>query len=146
MYDPPYEPATGSTHPWWTTTYRHNRGYRSTNLDRPQLPATTVQLYSTTQPISAYQHQTSSCTQRLNRPQLTSIKHLAVLNDSTDLSLPASNIQLYLPDSTYASDPRRTPSCEHLQFNQTSYQHHPSSWRSHTTATDIYIHACKYDK
>ena len=30
-------------------------------LDRPQLSATIVQLNSTTQPISAYQHQTSSC-------------------------------------------------------------------------------------
>ena len=30
-------------------------------LDRPQLPATTIQLHSTTRPISAYQHQTSSC-------------------------------------------------------------------------------------
>ena len=41
-YDPLYEPETRSTHPWLTTTYRHNQGYRSTNLDRPQMPATTV--------------------------------------------------------------------------------------------------------
>ena len=61
-YDPPYESPTRSTHPWLTTTYRHNQGYRSTNLDRPssctQRPAPTIQLYST-----------------------TSIDHLAVLND-----------------------------------------------------------------
>ena len=30
-------------------------------LDRPQLPATIVQLHSTTRPISAYPHQTCSC-------------------------------------------------------------------------------------
>ena len=30
-------------------------------LDRPQLPATTVQLHPTPRPISAYQHQISSC-------------------------------------------------------------------------------------
>ena len=49
-------------------TYRHNREYRSTNLDRPQLPATTIQRYPTTRP---------------------------------NLSLPASNIQLYLFNRTY---------------------------------------------
>ena len=63
-------------------------------------------------------------------------------NASTDLSLPASNIQLYLHDSTYASYPRRTSSCEHLQLDHTSWWHHPSSWRPHTTAADIYIHVC----
>ena len=41
-YDPLYEPETRSTHPQLTTTYRHNQGYRSTNLDRPQMPATIV--------------------------------------------------------------------------------------------------------
>ena len=55
-------------------------------------PRPTVQLNSTTRPTSAYQHPTSSWTQRLDRPQLTSIQHLAELNDSTDLSLPANNI------------------------------------------------------
>ena len=45
-YDPPYESPTRSTHPWLSTTYRHNLGYRSTNLDRPssctQRPAPTI--------------------------------------------------------------------------------------------------------
>ena len=41
-YDPLYEPETRSTHPRLTTTYHHNQGYRSTNLNRPQMPATTV--------------------------------------------------------------------------------------------------------
>ena len=45
-YDPSYESPTRSTHPWLTTTYRHNLGYRSTILDRPssctQRPAPTI--------------------------------------------------------------------------------------------------------
>ena len=59
----------------------------------------------------------SSCIQRLDRPQLTRIKHLH--------------------DSTYASYPHRMPSCAHPRLDDTSYRHHPSSWRPHTTASDF---------
>ena len=78
--------------------------------------------------------------------------HPAASNDSTDLSFPpqlsscifrlnrqlsASNIQLYIHNSTYASYPHRTSSYAHLRLNHTSYRHYPSSWRSNTTATDF---------
>ena len=82
--------------------------------------ATIVQLHSTTRPTSAAHN---DCP--------------AAFNNSTDLSLPTSNIQLYLHDSTYASYPHRTSSCAHLRLDHTSYRHHPSSWRSNTTATDF---------
>ena len=42
-------------------TYCQKPGHRFTNHGRPQLPATIIQLHSTTRPISAYPHQTSSC-------------------------------------------------------------------------------------
>ena len=47
------------------------------------------------------------------------------------------NIQLYLHDSTYATYPRRTSSCAHLRLDHTSYRHHPTSWKTNTTATDF---------
>ena len=109
-YDPLYEPGTQSTHPRLTTTYRHNQGYRSTKL------------YPT-----------------------TSTDHLAELNDSTDLSLPASNVQLNSTTRPTSAYQHPTSSCtQRLDLRQ-----RPSSnaqLRTHTTATDIYIHACKYDE
>ena len=95
-------------------------------LDRPQLPATIIQLHPTTRPTSAT---------RNDRP--------AVFNDSTDLSfpqrssscilrldrpqLPATIVRLYLHDSAYASYPHRTFRCAQLRLDHTSYRHHPSS-------------------
>ena len=70
--------------------YRHNREYRSTNLDRPQLPTTTVQLYSTTQPISAYQHQTSSCICTTRPTPATLVDHPAA--NIYNAIIPATNI------------------------------------------------------
>ena len=71
-------------------TYRHNRDYRSTNLDRPQLPATTVQLYSTTQPTSAYQHQTSNCIS-MTRPTPATLVDRPAANIYNAI-IPATNI------------------------------------------------------
>ena len=56
--------------------------------------------------------------------------------DSTN-SLPTSNIELYLHDSTNLSYPHRTSSCAQLQLDHTSYRHLPSSWRPHRTAMDF---------
>ena len=96
----------------------------SNQIDMPPVNLTYCQNrdidLSTTRPISAA---------RNDRP--------AASKDSTDLSLPASNIQLYLHDSTYASYPRRTSSCAHLRLDHTSCRHHPSSRRLHTSAQDF---------
>ena len=93
-------------------------------LDRPQFPATIVQLHSMTRPTSAARND-----------------HPVAFYDSTDLSfplrssscilrfnrqLPASNIYLYLHDSTYARYPHRTSSCAHLRLDHSSYRHHRS--------------------
>ena len=67
-----------------SSTYRHNREYRSTNYDRHQLPSI-IQLHSTTRPTSAFDYdhpaafydssdlslrlRSSSCILRLVRPQ-----------------------------------------------------------------------------
>ena len=51
------------------STCRHNREYRSTNYDRPQLPTMIIQLHSTTRPTSAF-----------------SFDHPVVFFDSSDLS------------------------------------------------------------
>ena len=89
-------------------------------LDRPQLPATTVQLYPTTRPTSAARDDCPASTQRLDRPQLPATTIQRYPTTRPNLSLLAPNIQLYLLDSTYASYPRRTSSCEHLQRDYTS--------------------------
>ena len=94
-------------------------------LDRPQLPATTIQLHPTTRPvsaarndhpaasttrlISAYQHQTSSCISTTRPTPATPVERPAAhIYNST---IPAI-------DDTYPS------------------------WRPHTTAKDIYILFC----
>ena len=75
-----------SRHPAINPTYCQKLGLRFTNHDRPQLPATIVQLHSTTRPTSpsrnncpaAFKDSTdlscpqrsSSCILRLDRPQL----------------------------------------------------------------------------
>ena len=66
----------------------------------------------------------SNCIQRLNRSQLTSIKHLAVSPRFDLRQLPSSNIY----NAT-------------IPANDVT---HPS-WRPHTTATDIYILVCNSD-
>ena len=107
-------------------------------LDPPQLPATIVQLHSTTWLTSA---------SRNDRP--------AAFNDSTDHSfllrssscllrrdwlLPASNISQYLHDSTYTSYPYWTSSCAHLRLDRTSYWHHSSCWRPKYNHHGLYTH------
>ena len=136
-------------------------------LDRPQIPASIIQLHSTTRPTSAfryvrpaafydstdsYPHQTSSCIFTTQPTPTTLIEHPGASYDSTDLSfpprssscilrlnrqLPASNIQLYLHDSTYATYPHRIFSCAYLWLDHASYRPYPSSWRPNTTATDF---------
>ena len=53
-------------------------------LDRPQLSATTIHLHSTTRPISAYQHRTSSCISTTRpTPAILVERPAAHNNDST---------------------------------------------------------------
>ena len=59
-------------------------------LDRSQLPATIVQLYPTTRPISAYPHQTFSCISTTRPTPATLVeRHAAHFYDST---IPAIDI------------------------------------------------------
>ena len=60
----------------------------------------------------------TSIYQRLDRPQLTRIKHLAASPRLDLRQLPSS-------------------SCAHLQLDHASHRHHPSSLRPHTTVTDF---------
>ena len=73
----------------------------------------------------------------MTQPTSASRNDLPAALQRLDRQLPASNIQLYLHDSTYASYPHRTSSCAQLWLDHTSYWHHPSSWRPNTTATDF---------
>ena len=59
-------------------------------LDRPQLPATTVQLHSTPRPISAYQHQTSSCISPTRPTPATLVERPAA--HYRDLTIPAIDV------------------------------------------------------
>ena len=59
-------------------------------LDRPQLPATIVQLHSTTRPISAYPHQTSSCISTTRPTPANRIEHPAA--HVYDPTIPAIDI------------------------------------------------------
>ena len=74
------------------------------------------------------QHRPSSELQRLDGPQLRSIQRLAELTIRKDLSL-----QHPTSSCTQRLDLRQRPSSN-------------AQLRTHTTATDIYIHACKYDE
>ena len=67
----------------------------------------------------------SNCIQRLDRSQLTSIKHLAV---STTRPTPATLVERPAANIYNATIPANDVT-------------HPN-WRLHTTATDIYIHIC----
>ena len=108
-------------------TYRHNREYRPTNNYRHQLPATIIQLHSTTQPTSA------SC-----------YDHPAAFYDSSDLSFQLWSLASSTTRSTYASYPQLTSSCAHRRLNHTSYQRYHSSRRPNTTITG-FTHVCRSD-
>ena len=72
-----------------TTTRPYQRNVKTgtsiyQRLDRPQLPATTIQLHSTTRSISAYQYQTSSCISTTRPTPVTLVERPAAHNhDST---------------------------------------------------------------
>ena len=61
-------------------------------LDRPQLPATIIQLHSTTD--LSFPQRSSSWIQQPDQSQLTHIKHLAVSLRLDLRQLPSSNVQL----------------------------------------------------
>ena len=61
-------------------------------LDRPQLPAATVQLHPTPRPISAYQHRTSSCISTTRPTPATLIKRPAAHNYNYNSTIPANDI------------------------------------------------------
>ena len=59
-------------------------------LDRPQQPATITQLHSTAWPISAYQHQTSSCISTTRPTPATLVERPAAHNYNS--TIPANDI------------------------------------------------------
>ena len=61
-------------------------------LDRLQLPATIVQLHSTTRPISAYQHQTSSCISTTRPTLATLVERPAAHNYNYNSTIPANDV------------------------------------------------------
>ena len=126
MYDSLYGLATRSTHPRLTqrTVKTGTSIYqpRPTSTPRNDHPAASYDSTDLSFPLRS-----SSCILRFNRP------------------LPASNIELYLHDSIYASYPHRTSSCTHLRLDHTSYGHHPSSWRPKYNRHGLYTHVCKSD-
>ena len=61
-------------------------------LGRPQLPATTIQLHPATRPISAYQHQTSSCISTTRPTPATLIERPAAHNYNYSSTIPANDV------------------------------------------------------
>ena len=144
MYDSLYGRATRSTHPRLTqhtvetgtsiyqarptSATRNDHPAALQQLDRPQFPATILQLHPTTRPTSA---------SRYNHP--------ASFYDSTD-GYPHQT-------STCISTTRPTPAAliEHPAahiYNSTipSNRHHPSSWIPKYNRHGLYTRACKHNK
>ena len=98
-------------------------GHRFTNHDRPQLPATIVQLHSNDSTDLSYPQRSSSCILRLDRPQL-----------------PATIVQLHSNDSTDLSFLQRSSSCilrlNRPQLPATIIQLHSMTWPTSASLYD----------
>ena len=75
-----------------TQPYQRNVKTRTSISAMTQLPATTVQLHPTPRPISAYQHQTSSCISTTRPMPATLVKRPTVLNYNYNSTIPANDI------------------------------------------------------
>ena len=73
-------------------TTRPTSAFRNDSTDRPQLPATTVQLHPTPRPISAYQHQTSSCISTTRPTLATLVERPAAHNCNYNSTIPANDV------------------------------------------------------
>ena len=143
MYDSLYGLATRSTHPRLTQrTAKTGISIYQPQLNRQQLPATIVQLHSTTRPTSAtrndhpaafndstdlsFQQRSSSCIQTTRPTSATRNDRPAAFKRLDRPQLPAAIIQLH-PTTRPTSATSNNHLAASLRLDHTSYQHHSSS-------------------